>query len=47
MGDEYFVDNGSWQIVIMKSSSAADINNDGHVTIADVTKLVNIILGKE
>ena len=24
-----------------------DINGDGQVTIADVTKLVNIILGKE
>ena len=24
-----------------------DVNGDGQVTIADVTKLVNIILGKE
>ena len=26
---------------------AGDMNNDGQITIADVTKLVNKILGKE
>ena len=28
-------------------ASPGDVNGDGQITIADVTKLVNIILGKE
>ena len=30
-----------------KKGGPYDVNNDGNVTIADVTKLVNVILGKE
>ena len=32
---------------IVEAPSKFDVNEDGHVSIADVTKLVNVILGKE
>ena len=29
------------------ATSSGDVNGDGQITISDVTKLVNIVLGKE
>lgn len=37
----------TWEITIDDGKTRYDVNRDGIVTIADVTKLVNIILGKE
>ena len=38
---------GNSIIQIVYKNSQYDVNNDGRVTISDVTKLVNRILGKE
>ena len=38
---------GNAMVQIVYQSSQYDTNGDGSVTIADVTKLVNVILGKE
>ena len=46
-GKMFNFETSSWVILIQKSGSNYDINGDGQVTIADVTKLVNKILGKE
>ncbi|MCR5132009.1 MAG: dockerin type I repeat-containing protein [Prevotella sp.] len=39
------VSQGKTAIPMRRSAESADINNDGNTTIADVTALVNIILG--
>lgn len=36
-----------WVITTDEAYDRYDVNHDGHITIADVTKLVNVILGKE
>ena len=36
-----------WEITIDDGKTRYDVNRDGLITIADVTKLVNKILGKE
>ena len=42
-----FRTDGQWVFLFSKAGNNHDVNGDGAVTIADVTKLVNIILGKE
>ena len=37
----------TWVITTDEAYDRYDVNHDGHITIADVTKLVNVILGKE
>lgn len=37
----------TWVITTDEAYDRYDVNRDGHITIADVTKLVNVILGKE
>ena len=37
----------TWLIMTVDNTAKGDVNEDGKITIADVTKLVNIILGKE
>ena len=44
---EMLDDNATWLISVEKSQAQYDVNGDGKVTIADVTKLVDVILGKE
>ena len=39
-------DDATTQVTVLRPSLKGDINEDGQVTIADVTALVNIILGK-
>ena len=41
-----FRDPAVWVITI-GDTDRYDVNRDGHITIADVTKLVNRILGKD
>ena len=45
--DDDLDDQVTWQVVVTRDNAAYDTNGDGKVTIADVTKLVNVILGKE
>ena len=42
-----FRTDGQWVFLFSKAGNNHDVNGDGAVTIADVTKLVNIILGRE
>ena len=41
------LDDASFNIIVESSAQSGDVNSDGSVTIADVTALVNIILGKD
>ena len=38
---------GKPALVIRRSAQSADINNDGSTTVADLTALINILLGQE
>ena len=42
----YAVD-GTWVVIFYDDKAKYDVNGDGTISIADVTKLVNVILGKE
>lgn len=42
-----FLVDGTWVVEFTYKNKKYDVNEDGQVSIADVTKLVNVILGKE
>ena len=46
-GEEYIItDSGIYRVTGRRERLAGDVNADGKITIADVTGLVNVILGK-
>lgn len=46
-GKTYYLENASFEITIGGDLLIGDVNRDGQITIADVTALVDIILGKD
>ena len=46
-GSKVNISDVAFKITVEKSKTNGDVNNDGQITIADVTALVNIIQGKD